>query len=85
MSSQYFFKLTFIMSIIGFTTQSIGQTKKKNKSIQEIEFNELDLNGKNRTPEGSYLVQRSGINFLPLHEIQLNFDDEIRKSHRLTK
>lgn len=64
---------------------SFAQNKKTNGKIQEIEFNEMDLNGKSRSPDGAYLVQRTGIQFLPLHDLKQNFDLQIRNTHQLIK
>lgn len=55
------------------------------KKIQEINFNEMDVQGSARTPDGAYLVQRRGLRFLPLYEVKKDLDQKIRKSTSFLK
>ncbi|MEY4615384.1 MAG: hypothetical protein RJB66_344 [Pseudomonadota bacterium] len=50
------------------------------KKIQEINFSEMDVQGSARTPDGTYLVQRRGLRFLPLYDVKRDLDQKIRKS-----
>jgi hypothetical protein len=74
--------------MILFTFLAAGNDAKKKKSyrkVQEVNFSEMSLKGSIRNPDGSYLVQKKGIKFLPLYEVQKNFDEKIRKSSRLVE
>ena len=48
--------------------------------VQEVNFEEMDLQGTIRSPDGAYLVQKRGIQFLPLYDVQRDFDQRIRDS-----
>lgn len=50
------------------------------KKLQEVNFSEMDVQGSARTPDGTYLVQRRGLRFLPLYEVKKDFDQKIRKA-----
>lgn len=50
--------------------------------VQEIDFEDLQVEGKSINPDGFFLVQRPGIEFKPLIEIKADLDRKIRKSHR---
>jgi len=66
-----------------FTIEAIGQTKvvrKKGAKSQEVNFDEMSLQGQVRNPQGSYLIQKNGIQFMPLYDIQKDVDERIRKS-----
>ncbi len=70
--------LFVIITQILFTSlNSMGASKKK---LQEITFNEMDVQGSARTPDGAYLVQRRGLRFLPLYEVKKDLDLKIRQS-----
>lgn len=67
---------------LGVTT--VTEAKKKSfRKVQEVNFSEMSLKGALRNPDGSYLVQKKGIKFLPLYDVQKNFDERIRASSDL--
>ena len=57
---------------------------RKNK-VQEVNFEEMNLKGTVRNPDGAYLVQKRGVKFLPLYEINKNMDAKIRGMADLIK
>ena len=57
----------------------------KNKRVQEVNFEEMALQGQIRNPYGSYLVQKNGLKFVPLYEIQKDMDDKIRSASEWTR
>lgn len=67
------------VAIVLLVLQSVGQATPK-KKFQEITFNEMDVQGSARLPDGTYLVQRRGLRFLPLYEVKKDLDEKIRKS-----
>lgn len=50
------------------------------RRVQEVNFAEMDLKGTVRNPDGAYLVQKRGIKFMPLHDVQKDMDTKIRES-----
>lgn len=58
---------------------SSAQTKKKvSRKVQEVNFAEMSLKGTVRNPDGAFLVQKKGLKFLPLHDVQKDMDQRIR-------
>ena len=71
--------LTIVVSLIAFTT--VSQAKKKEaRKVQEVNFAEVDISGKVRNPDGAYLVQKKGMEFLPLFNMKNRFDKRIKDS-----
>ncbi|MFN7903583.1 MAG: hypothetical protein ACK5P5_00215 [Pseudobdellovibrionaceae bacterium] len=69
--------ITLFLILSGIRT--FAQEKKvKVRKIQEINFGEMSLKGTIRNPDGAYLVQKNGVKFLPLYEVQKNMDEKIR-------
>lgn len=58
---------------------SISYAAKKEKA-QRIDFDGLDVDGEVRTPDGEYLLQKSGVDFLPIYEVKDEMQNEIKKS-----
>lgn len=56
------------------------QAQSKGKKVQEVNFEEMMMKGAIRNPEGSFLVQKKGLKFYPLHEVQRDLDHRIRES-----
>lgn len=53
---------------------------KKSTRVQKINFDGADVDGKVRQPDGSYIVQKRGIEFIPLYKLKERFDDQIQDS-----
>ena len=70
--------ITFI-GLILFSLSGFAKTKKV-RDIQEVNFSEMNLKGTIRNPDGAYLVQKSGIKFMPLHDVQKSVDQKIRET-----
>lgn len=70
--------LLTIMMLSG-SFQALAKSKSVRK-IQEVNFSEIDLKGTVRNPDGAYLVQKRGIKFLPLYDVQKDMDAKIRES-----
>ena len=60
-------------------TQSFAKSTKV-RSVQEVNFAEMNLKGTIRNPDGAYLVQKKGLKFLPLHDVQKDMDAKIRET-----
>lgn len=84
-SKLWFINLTlaFIFIILFYSPNSFSK-KITYKKTQEVDFSEMSLKGTVRNPEGAYLVQKRGIKFLPLYEIQKDMDQKIRDSIQYT-
>jgi len=65
------------MFLAPVSTQAKAKTVRK---VQEVNFGEMSLKGTIRNPDGAYLVQKRGIKFMPLHDVQKDMDTKIRDS-----
>lgn len=50
------------------------------RKVQEVNFEEMDLKGTVRNPDGAFLVQKRGIKFMPLVDLKKDMDSKIRDS-----
>lgn len=74
--------LFFIVSL------AFGQENDKNIRYQretEIDFDGIDITGELVKPQGSLIIERTGIKFNPLIELRMDFDPEIASSVDLIK
>jgi hypothetical protein len=71
--------LAVIVSII-FNVNDSNAKSTKVRSVQEVNFSEMNLKGTIRNPDGAYLVQKKGLKFMPLHDVQKNVDAKIRET-----
>ena len=73
--------LSLVSLIIVILPNSMAQAKTKTyRKVQEVNFSELNLKGTIRNPDGAYLVQKRGIKFMPLYDVQKDMDAKIRDS-----
>ena len=72
-------KLFVALLIIGtiVTPQAFAQ---KAARVQKINFDGSDVVGKVRQPDGSYVTQKRGIEFIPLYKLKESFDEQIQDS-----
>ena len=68
-----------LMSI--FLILSLGQIAYAQKEkAKRIDFDGLEVDGEVRTPDGQYILQKSGVDFLPIYEVKTEMKNEIKKS-----
>lgn len=74
-------KLTLAV-FVSVTLLAINSNAKTSKvrSVQEVNFSEMNLKGTIRNPDGAYLVQKKGLKFMPLHDVQKDMDGKIRET-----
>lgn len=72
-------KLILLMSFFMFTSLSYSANKEFRKT-QDIDFDGASIDGKVRTPDGSFLHQRRTISFDPLYKVKDHFDKNIKES-----
>lgn len=59
-----------------------GKTKKKveYRKTQEVSFDGADIDGQVRSPDGAYLLQKRGVQFMPLYKVDNQFEKNILDS-----
>ncbi|MFK8138056.1 MAG: hypothetical protein AB8E15_06840 [Bdellovibrionales bacterium] len=73
-------KLILLTISLTFSLNLVGKTKTKFKKEQRISFDAADIDGVARNPNASYLMQKRGINFLPMYKVRDKFDESIKSS-----
>lgn len=71
----------FILLLVVVSIPQLALGKKvKYRKDQEVRFDGASVDGVARTPDGAYLHQKRGVDFIPLYKIKKKFDDEISES-----
>lgn len=75
------FSAGLCLCLVSMLSAAPAQAKTKTvRKVQEVNFSETSLKGTVRNPDGAFLVQKRGIKFMPLYEIQKDMDKKIRSS-----
>lgn len=69
-----------LVLVLSMTTTLASAQSKKTRKVQEVNFSEMNIKGTIRNPDGAYLVQRKGLKFLPLYNLQKDMDQKIRET-----
>lgn len=72
--------LATVSVIILFTAPFANAKKTEVRKVQEVNFSEMNLKGTIRNPDGAYLVQKKGLKFMPLHDVQKDMDTKLRET-----
>lgn len=73
--------ITLMIAFILLGVSPAAFAKKKTvRKVQEVSFGDMNLKGTIRNPDGAYLVQKRGIKFMPLYDVQKDMDGRIRES-----
>jgi hypothetical protein len=73
-------KILFLSTLVLLMSSTVFAKKVTYRKSQTVEFDGSDVDGQVRNPDGSYLVQKRGIDFMPLYKVRKNFDDNIKES-----
>ncbi len=67
--------------LITFTfTIAVADDTKSSGKVQRLDFNDTDINGKVRSPDGSYLVQKRGMEFAPMYKVKKKLNESVKES-----
>jgi hypothetical protein len=73
-----FFAIVFL---VGVTSLHADDSKKvKFSKTQQVNFEDQDIDGKVNSPDGAYLLQKRGVQFLPLYKVNNQFEKNILES-----
>lgn len=75
-----FIAIYVLIVCLGMGAEKAFAQSKKSKKVQEISFDGSDIDGEARKPDGSYLAQKRGIDFIPLYNVRKQFDESIKDS-----
>lgn len=71
--------------VVGFAVQAKdgeadGKKKVSYRKTQEVNFDGTDIDGQVRSPDGAYMLQKRGVQFLPLYKVNNQFEKNILDS-----
>lgn len=69
-----------LLLVASFVTLIPSTSLAKKKKRQTIDLEGADIDGEVRTPTGDYVLQKSGVDFLPLYEKKREMNKEIKKT-----
>ena len=69
-----------LLLLLLISTPTFAQEKTSGRNVQKVDFSETDINGKVRSPDGSYLVQKKGIDFDQLYKVKKKLNDNVKES-----
>lgn len=72
-------KILTLSLVLSFSFISLESSFAKKKR-QTIDLEGADIDGEVRTPTGDYVLQKSGVDFLPLYEKKKEMNKEIKKT-----
>lgn len=77
--------LISILAVMAFSFATVAEEKTKKKNVsyrktQEHNFDETDIDGQVRSPDGAYLLQKRGVPFMPLYKVNNQFEKNILES-----
>ena len=74
--------------ILAFTGNVFAEDAPKSESkkkvsfrkTQEVNFDATDIDGQVRSPDGAYLLQKRGVQFMPLYKVNNQFEKNMLES-----
>ena len=69
-----------VLAFLLVASVSAHAKKTEVRKVQEVNFSDMNLRGTIRNPDGAYLVQKKGLKFMPLHDVQKDLDQKIRET-----
>jgi hypothetical protein len=72
-------KVVLFLTFLGILIAP-GVHAEKGTRVQKINFDGSDVDGRVRQPDGSFVTQKKGIEFIPLYKLKESFDEQIQDS-----
>lgn len=70
--------------VLAVVASSAGAEDAKSKVVykktQQVNFEDQDIDGKVNSPDGAYLLQKRGVQFIPLYKVNNQFEKNILES-----
>lgn len=74
-------QLSLLLILAAFTFNVRAADKKVSyRKTQEVNFEDTDINGKVNSPDGAYMLQKRGVQFIPLYKVNNQFEKNILES-----
>jgi len=77
-------KRLFVILLMGSSLAAWAGEKAEKKvnyrKTQEVNFDGSDIDGQVRSPDGAYLLQKRGVQFIPLYKVNNQFEKNILDS-----
>lgn len=74
-----------LLAILLLSSSTVFAKKVQYRKTQDVNFEQMDVDGQVRNPDGAYVVQKRVIDFLPLYKVRRNFDENIKESVEYVK
>lgn len=72
-------RFLLIILIMIVSVEANAKSTKSSKP-QEVNFEGSEVDGQVRSPDGAYMVQKRGAQFMPLYDVKKQFDKDIKDS-----
>ncbi|MCC6278117.1 MAG: hypothetical protein IT289_09400 [Oligoflexia bacterium] len=73
--------VALFLFLISITSESMAKEKQIIiRKTQNVDFEGDTVDGKTRTPDGAYIVQKRSVDFVPLYKVRESFDENIFSS-----
>lgn len=78
--------LILLSLLVGMVSPSFAEEKSSGKKkvtfrkTQEVNFDETGIDGQVRSPDGAYLLQKRGVQFIPLYKVNNQFEKNMLES-----
>lgn len=69
-----------MISVSSLAEEAKPKKKVEYRKTQEVNFDETDVDGQVRAPDGAYLLQKRGVQFLPLYKVNNQFEKNFLES-----
>lgn len=79
---------SLIVVLVVFLMAPTVEAKKKEvimRKVQKVDFTGETVDGNAQTPDGAYVSQKRGVDFVPLYKVREHFDDNIKSSVEFLK
>lgn len=74
-----------LAAVVLSSTSTVFAKKVEYRKSQNVNFDEMNVDGQVVNPNGSFVVHKPGVELVPLYKVRKNFDDNIKESAEYVK
>ena len=75
-----YFVMAFVLPVTGHAGDGATKKKVEYRKTQKVDFEGSDVDGQIRSPDGTLMIEKRGVQFMPLYKVEHQAEKNVLES-----